>query len=109
MEKPPTLENAPEKFPSPEEVISYIREIIGEDREYTVERELSDEKGLYLLEIRTLDGEGDTAEYSYMREGSHKEGSATHTRIDVVYYVDDIPSGGGDNIANYIDDTWVKA
>lgn len=101
-----------EKFPSPptpkqeskesERVLSReeVLEAIGQHVEdYAIERELSDEEGVYLLEARVA-GEkpGEVTEYRYHREGA--SGRSLQTVIYVTYYENDIPVGGT-TVANY--------
>ena len=64
MENNNYIERGNERIPKREEIL----DIIGRHAEkISVGRELFDEKGLYLLEIK-VEGE-ETAEYQYMRKG----------------------------------------
>ena len=69
-------------------------------------RELSDEQGLYLLEVK-IEGEnpGETIQYEYMRKGRFPDGNqSSGTVIHKVYYENGIPIGGHD-VANYDSET----
>ncbi|HEU0048139.1 MAG TPA: hypothetical protein VFQ43_11100 [Nitrososphaera sp.] len=85
---------------SREEVLKAIEQHV---EGYTIERELSDAKGLYLLEARVV-GEkpGKVTEYRYHRQG--EAGKSTQTVIYVTYYENDIPVGGA-TVANYNEKT----
>ena len=89
-------EAATEKIRTRHEVLGlmlpYIKNLASvEELDGKVTRALSDEKGLYFLELQT-DGEnpGEINEYQYMRAGSGVN-VADETRIDVVFYVDGMP------------------
>ncbi len=82
-------------------ILPHIKDVASvEDLEGKVVRALSDDKGLYFLELQT-EGEnpGDMNEYQYMRAGNGVN-MATETRIDVVYYVDGMPCGS-DQLARF--------
>lgn len=92
-----TLENQfegkAEKIPTREEVLEIIK---GFAEQTQFVRELSDDKGLYLLE-NSMQGknEGETIQYEYIRKGrfpNHNESSVTS--IEVVYYENGIPYDG---------------
>lgn len=91
--------------PTPEEVHSVFRELVGGD--YKLGRMLGDDRGLYLLEI-TVPGEapGETIEYAYMRTGHYKEGGIISTEIHVTYYINGEPISGT-SAARCIDGKWV--
>ena len=62
----------------------------------TLVRELSDEQGLYLLDVK-IEGEkpGETTQYEYMRKGRFlNQNQASETAIHKVYYEDEMPVGG---------------
>lgn len=63
---------------------------------YTLGRELSDEKGVYLREVELKgEKEGETTEYQYMRKGTHgNQNASAETMISVIYYEDGVPVGG---------------
>ena len=93
------FEAGPEQIPTREEVVGVI-ERFAENSIFV--RELSDEQGLYLLEVEVGgDKPGETIGYEYIRQGqfSNNVGS-TETVIHIVYYEDGVPVGGH-NIANY--------
>lgn len=81
----------PEKFLTKEEILALIPNAEGG----VVARELSDEEGIYLLDVR-FEGEkpGEVTEYSYARKGSWTESKSVATRIDIAYYEDEVPMGG---------------
>ncbi|MFZ2038683.1 MAG: hypothetical protein WAV11_01995 [Minisyncoccia bacterium] len=89
----------PEYIPAKEEVIEIIKR---HAENAIVTRELSDENGIYLLELKE-EGEkpGKFNEYTYVRKGDfpNKQQSLS-TTIYVTYYEDDIPFSGT-NIAEY--------
>lgn len=101
MENP--IEKGPERILTKEEVM----EVIARYAENTTfVRELSDEQGLYLLEVK-IEGKksGEIIQYEYMRKGrfpNHNE--ASETAVCVVYYKDEVPMGG-DKIAVYNPET----
>ncbi len=82
----------PEQFPSAEKILTKteVVEVIGRYMELektTEKRALSDEQGLYLLELQ-MEGKnpGETAEYLYLRQGTFQGGTtATETQIIVLY------------------------
>lgn len=96
MEKPPqprSIESKEEKILSSQEVLDVLSLFV---EGYTLGRELSDERGVYLREVE-LEGEkvGETIEYQYMRKGNHgKQNASTETAISAIYYDDGIPVGG---------------
>ena len=106
------MENNIEKVPEPVLSKEEVMEFLGQFAEKgTVVRELSDESGLYLLEVQVAgEKEGEKTEYEYTRKGSHPNGTkATMTCISVAYYEDGIPVGGS-GFADYNPETkeWVK-
>lgn len=102
------FEKGPERIPTKDEVM----EVISRFAENTVPvRELSDEQGLYLLEVK-IEGQnpGETTQYEYMRKGQFADGNQSlGTVIHVVFYEDGVPCGGND-VANYNPETgeWVE-
>lgn len=98
------FENEPEHIPTPEEVHSVFRELIG--KEYSEKRKLEDEKGLYILEVEALgDSEGAVNEYAYMRKGHYPEGGITVSEIHVTFYVNGVPISGT-SAARYVQGQW---
>ncbi len=77
---------------------------------YSVTRELSDEKGIYLLEVEgPADQEGVVTEYQYKRRNNSPHNGAVQTVINRVYYQDGVPIGG-EPVAHFdeIEGRWVK-
>lgn len=105
MEGPRTArqDKAPEHFPTKEEILLEISKYCENP---TIKRELSDEKGLYLLETEILgDKPGETTEYIYQRRGEFSNGSkAAETVINLVYLEGGIPTGGH-SVAKYDSET----
>jgi hypothetical protein len=65
MEQMPAIENQ-ESIPTPEEVSSVFRELIGSEKEWSETKKLEDEKGLYCLEVEVQGEDGYVVEYGYM-------------------------------------------
>ena len=102
------IEKGPERILTKEEVMEVISRYA---ENATLIRELSDEQGLYLLEVK-IDSEkpGEMTLYRYSRKGifqNHNE--ASETALHIVWYQDEIPIGG-DKIAVYNPETgeWNK-
>ena len=72
-----------------------------------IERELSDEQGLYLLEVRTEGREkGEIAEYQYMRKGRYPNNNASiDTSIYLSYFDGETPVPGGSKVATFRPET----
>lgn len=98
MENSP--EKGPERIPTKEEVLDIINHHV---EGAVLVRELHDEQGLYLLEMKVTDKEeGEFSEYLYMRKGNHPNQNETMTtNISVIFYEHGIPVGGN-NIAEFI-------
>jgi hypothetical protein len=112
-----------EKFPSPtsgniekksEKILTSaeILEAISQHAEgFTLSRELSDEKGVYLREVEVKgEKEGEVTEYQYMRKGIHSNHNESEvTAISRIYYQDGMPIGG-DKVAILNEETgeWEK-
>jgi hypothetical protein len=105
-EKPNSMpakpETAAESVPTKEAILSIIQNAF-EGVEPSVHREVSDEKGLVLLESRRETAPGEVTEYRYVRKGMHTvlgaDGLGRHVGsinndIRVAYYENDIPVGG---------------
>ncbi len=96
------------KILSREEVLKAISEHV---EGYTLSRELSDEKGVYLREVEVAgEKEGEVTEYQYMRKGRHSNhNESDQTAISVIYYRDGVPVGG-ERIAVFSEETgeWRK-
>jgi len=84
-----------------------ILEIISKFAENTTFiRELSDQQGLYLLEVN-IEGKkpGEVIEYQYIRKGKFpNRNESLETTIFITYYEDDIPVSGH-NISDYNSET----
>ncbi len=115
MEQPPVnkiedKENAPEKFPTKEEIFEFIRTAF-EKENLVVVREESNTEGLYLIDVKSEEtADGEVAQYEYMRKGNFGDlGGAIETAIYVTYYQDEIPIGG-EKVAVYDHESgnWVK-
>jgi len=88
-----------EYIPSKEEVLS---EIAAHCEKYEIKRELSDDTGVYLLEVVKEGGtEKQSTVYTYQRKGSFPNGSESiATVIHVAHYRDGTPVGG-DIVSEY--------
>lgn len=86
----------PENFPSKEEILNVISEH-SEGLETKIKRELSDDTGLYFIEIITTspDSEGYVREYTYSRKSLKTEDDLP-PKVYVAYFQDDMPVGGKD-------------
>jgi hypothetical protein len=108
-ERPPphtSVEKEREHIPSREEVKKLFEQFLA-GAEYSIRREMEDEKGLYLWEIVMSGEDGDT-EYLYMRKGRYTVGGqASETAIHVAFFDEDGSPVGGHSVAKYQDDTWV--
>ncbi|MBI2049162.1 MAG: hypothetical protein HYT29_01890 [Parcubacteria group bacterium] len=88
-------EKGPEKAPTVEEVRSIFERLLGEDIKFEEVRMREDAEGLYLWDIKIAGEEGETKEYSYMREGRYPEGQALRTAVHVTFFdADGMPTGG---------------
>ncbi|HBM45532.1 MAG: hypothetical protein UT05_C0010G0036 [Parcubacteria group bacterium GW2011_GWF2_38_76] len=98
IKKVENIENKAEHIPSKEEVLGVIGKYIEGDIKPS--RELSDENGVYLIEVTIPDQDpanmGGTVEYLYIRKGEYGNNIASlTTEVHVVYYdTDGIPCGG---------------
>lgn len=96
-------EKSIEHIPTKEEV---LLEIAKHCENPTVKRELSDEKGVYLLEVEIPGAKpGETTEYIYQRKGEFPNGSkAMADVLNVTYFEDGMPVGG-ESVSTYNPDT----
>jgi len=101
LEEEPSLE---EKVHSKDEVIAVLNSQL-EGKPYKIERELSDEKGLYLLDIVIPEEDGST-EYSYRRKGVYPKGEAMISVIHVAFYDKDGFPIGGSSVAKWKNGEW---
>jgi hypothetical protein len=93
------IEKNNEKIPTEKEVLEVISHFVENS---TFVRKLSDNQGLYLLEVK-IEGEklGEFIEYQYIRKGKFpNRNESLATTIFVTYYEDEMPISGY-NIANY--------
>lgn len=104
QEQMPNIENR-ESIPTPEEVESVFRELIGEGKEYSETKRLEDDKGLYCLEVEVRGEGGAVTEYGYMRKGRFGRNQSSATEITVTYYENGLPISGT-NVAEYVDGNW---
>lgn len=101
MENP--IEKGPERIPTKGEVM----EVISRFAENAVlVRELSDEKGLYLLEVKVENKEStESTLYRYARRGEYPDhNDSSETIIHVAYYEGEVAVGGHD-VAVYNSET----
>jgi hypothetical protein len=105
---PKSIESRPEKILTGAEVLEAISAYA---EGYTLGRELSDEKGVYLREVEVKgEKEGEVTEYRYIRKGEYANNNAsTETVIERVTYEDGVPTGG-ERVAVFNDETgeWKK-
>jgi hypothetical protein len=95
-------ERGPEKILTSEEVLHALSRYA---EGFTVGRELSDEKGVYLREV-TVPGEkeGNFTEYQYKRKVGHGTNRSTITSINAIYYQNGIPLSG-DTVSVFNEET----
>ncbi len=93
---PNPYEEGPEMIPGIEEVMEIINRRVENAEKAVVEKQLSDEKGIYLLVLKVEgDKPGKYTEVYYTRKGTHSPNTvAATTGIDIVSYEDDMPTGG---------------
>ena len=103
---PNPFEKGPERTPTREEILSIIGHYLASPEKATVTQELSDEQGIYMLEVKVEGPEpGESTEFRYTRKGEFPNQIASaETIIQAIYYQDDIPVGG-ENIASYTPET----
>lgn len=100
------IEVSPEKIPSNEEVESMFEKML-DGKEYTLLRKVEDDEGIYILDIQTVDDDGDRMDIIYQRAGKTENGgmieiSAIHQTL---YTSEGIPCGAGTQ-AEYINGNW---
>lgn len=87
-----------------EEIKDIFKQLLGKQK-YKIVRKLSDENGLYLLDIK-VSKKNEYDEYSYMRKGRYPEGQASITAIHVTYFnMSGIPRGGH-SVAKFENNKW---
>lgn len=104
QEQMPSIENR-ESVPTPEEVESVFRELVGEEKTYNITKRLEDDKGLYCLEVEVSGENGAVMEYGYMRKGRFGRNQSSATEITVTYYENGVPISGT-TVATCIDGNW---
>lgn len=88
------------------EEIKDIFEKLLQGQKYKIVRKISDEKGLYLLDIK-VQKKNEYNEYSYMREGRYQEGQASNTAIHVTFFnCSGVPTGGH-SVAKFENEKWI--
>ena len=97
------LEKSLERIPNKKEVIIAMSRFL---ENLAVTRELSDDRGLYLLEAQVSGKKpGETIEYQYMRKGAFpNQNREVETSICAYYYQDGTPVSG-ETIAVYESET----
>lgn len=90
------VESSSERILSKEMVVQALERYAGKDTVPVCE--LSDEKGLYLLEVeKPGEAAGETTQYYYIRKGRHgNHNESSETKIAVTYYQDETPISGHD-------------
>ncbi len=100
---------APERFPTPEDVIAFIGTITkGKECKENKDRRGKDDKGvIYFMEFQVSgESKGEMDEYEYVKKGTTPNGKIySKTEISVAYYIDGEPRGG-QNVAKYVDGSW---
>ena len=105
FEKPPTIEQGPEREPSEEEAASLFEKLV-DGKEFVEIRKIEDGRGLYLWDIKITAEQGEVTEYSYMRKGQYHEGQAAATAVHVSFYDSEGVPVGGHSVAKYKDGEW---
>lgn len=96
------IEKGKEQIPTKEEVLEIIIKRAESPEKVTTLREISDDQGLKLLDLRIEEKEpGATAEYLYCRKGVMPNGIETKYTSIVVSYFQDGQEIGGSEIAFY--------
>lgn len=109
------IENAEKKsehIPTSEEVLLLFEKLVGENK-YEDVRKLEDEQGLYLWEIKIVQEDGSSTEYSYIRKGNYKArglagGFSPETAIHVTFFDSDGMPIGGHSVMKLIDGKWIN-
>ncbi len=101
-----------EHIPNAEEVRSLFEKILGGVK-YETRRQLEDEQGLYLWEIKIPQEDGTSIEYEYCRKGDYKSrglagGSASETAIHVTFFDEDEIPESGHSVLKLIDNKWIE-
>ena len=106
-EKPPSIEQGPEKHPSEEEVRSLFEQFTA-GLNFTETTKNFDEVGLKDWDILVTQDDGSTTHYVYGRKGEYGEHNRKWTQIQVAHFdKDGVPEGGG-LLAEVRDGKWVE-
>ena len=102
-----SFESQSELIPTTESIKAVFDALLA-DRIHKERRKFEDKLGTYLWEVE-FEVEGGTVEFNYMRKGRYeKGGSASATKIHVVYFDEDGMPDGGEDIAEFVNGTWEK-
>lgn len=93
-----------ERIPQEKDVLD-VFDKMRESREFTERRHKTDEQGIYLWEVEFEIDDG-SAEFSFMREGTHPEGKASSSKIYITFFDSDGMPEGGEDIAEFKDGVW---
>jgi hypothetical protein len=101
-----------ERIPTSVEVLLLFERLAGENK-YEDVRRREDEQGLYLWEIKIVQEDGSSTEYSYIRKGDYKArgltgGSASETAIHATFFDPDGMPISGTSVAKLIDGKWIS-
>lgn len=103
-----SVEKSPERILTSEEILEALSQYA---EGFTLGRELSDDKGVYLREVSVAGAvEGEVTEYQYMRRGAHpNRNQMDQTALHVIYYQDGEPVGS-ERLAIYSEEAaeWKK-
>ena len=99
------IEKKSERIFTSEEVLEAISQYA---EGFTLSRELSDEKGVYLREVEVKgEKDGEIIEYQYMRKGRHPNHNQSDvTTISRIYYQDGMAISG-EPVAKFDEETGV--
>ena len=97
-------ETTPEVIPTKDQVFAVLKRFL-EGRGFSEVRTRTDEKGLYLWDVKIKKEDGEE-EYSYMRKGRYPEGEASKTAIHVMFYDADGMPTPGDEVARLVAGEW---
>lgn len=105
-------EKKSEHIPTSREVFLLFEKLVGGNK-YKEVRRREDEQGLYLWEIKIVQKDGSSIEYSYIRKGDYKSrglagGSASETAIHVTFFDSDGMPIGGHSVMKLIDGKWIN-
>ena len=104
MEKFEAEKEKTEYVPTPEDIRLVFKELLKGEKYETV-RQLEDEQGLYLWDIKIPQEDGHI-EYSYMRKGHYPEGQASDIAIYITFFNKEGIPISGYSIAKYTEGEW---